>query len=228
MNRIAAVVKMHSRDKWSWFVLPWLILFLSFFVNFIIAFSINNDEGFTSGGLASIFIYLFVIGVVTIAQTFVFAVSLSIRRKDYFLGTAISIAIVSAVSTVILLLLGALEHGTAGWGFNLHFFHLAYLNDGTFMQQLWIYFSFFLHLFYCGFVISSLHRRYGRNGLYVFFIASFLVGAAGSYLLTYYRLWLDIFSWIGQYTIFQHSLWIFVLTVLYAGISYLLLRRATV
>ncbi|WP_028544361.1 hypothetical protein [Paenibacillus taiwanensis] len=227
MNRIAAVIKMHSRDKWSWYVLPWLILLLSFFVNFIIAYAIN-DEGFTSGGMGSIFIYLFVMGVICLGQTFVFAISLSIRRKDYFLGTAASIAIVSVISAVILLLLGTLEQGTGGWGFNLHFFHVAYLNDGTIFQQLWIYFSFLLHLFYCGFVISSLHRRYGRNGLYVFFIASFVIGAAGSYLLTYFSLWLDIFSWIGQYTVFQHSLWICALTVLYAGISYLLLRKATI
>jgi hypothetical protein len=66
MSRVVGVMKMHSRDKWAWFIVPWLVMLSSFIVNLIISAFIN-DPVYT-GGIASIYIYMFVAGIIILAQ----------------------------------------------------------------------------------------------------------------------------------------------------------------
>ncbi|MFK4996826.1 hypothetical protein ACI2OX_02705 [Bacillus sp. N9] len=48
---------------------------------------INSQKDFYTGGVTSIFIYIFVLGILVVIQTFPFALGMSIRRKDYFVAT---------------------------------------------------------------------------------------------------------------------------------------------
>ena len=88
MNRISSVLTLHSRDKWSWIYIPALILFSSFAVNLIVSYSSRVKKNFIQVESTSIFIYLFVAGIIVVAKTFPFAIGMSIRRIDYFIGTA--------------------------------------------------------------------------------------------------------------------------------------------
>ncbi|MCM3341966.1 hypothetical protein M3650_25905 [Paenibacillus sp. MER TA 81-3] len=229
MNRIASIIKMHYRDKWTWFIIPWSIMMFSFVVNLIVGVFLRSEEVHYTGGISSIFIYLFIAGMFTLSQTFPFAISLSARRKDYFLGTAAMVAMVSAVTAAALLLLGIVETQlTGGWGVRVQFFHLPYVNDGNMLQQLWIYFSVLLHLFFFGFVMASVHRRFRMTGLILLLAIMLVVPAVAVTVLTYYRWWGDLFGWLSGYTAFQHTLWMLPLTIVYALLSYLFLRKSTV
>ncbi|MBO0791930.1 MAG: hypothetical protein J2P36_13425 [Ktedonobacteraceae bacterium] len=165
----------------------------------------------------------------TLSDTLPFALGFSVRRIDYFLGTMIMVVAISAVSAMALLLLSVVEHDLAmGWGTALHFFDLPYVNDGSLIGQFWIYFSAMIHLYLLGFVISSLYYRFGRKGMYIFFIAVFLCFSLAGYLLTYFNQWGVIFGWLVQHSAFELALWAFPMTVGYALLSLLLLRKATV
>ncbi|WP_042375059.1 hypothetical protein, partial [Neobacillus jeddahensis] len=133
-----SVLKMHTRDKWIWLYIPFIILFSSFFVNYIVSFILTDTEVYT-GGASSIFIYLFVLGILVMAQTFPYALGMSVRRIDYFMGTSLMGLTSSFVMGIVLYILAQIEVYTAGWGSKLHFFHLPYLNDGTFLEQIIIY-----------------------------------------------------------------------------------------
>lgn len=227
MNHTVGMLKMHFKDKWIWLFMPWLILLSSFIVNVIIAFFI--DEPMYTGGLASIFIYMLIIGSVVLVQTFPFALGFSQRRTDYFIGTSFMAIIISAIFSLLLFLLSITEGNlTGGWGLELYFFHLPYLNDGTGFEQLWMYFVSILHMFYSGFIISSIFRRFGRNGLIIFAAVIFILISVCTLLITYNQWWGHIISWITDHTAFELALWTMPLTLLYALLSFWMLRRSTV
>lgn len=114
MSRALSVTKMHLRDKFSYAYLPWIILLCSFTVNLIIGFLIDEQKGYYSGGLMSIYIYMFVSGIVVVPMTFPFSQGLGIRRTDYFIGTSGVMATLSAVFSALLVLLAELEAATSG------------------------------------------------------------------------------------------------------------------
>ncbi|SFS67758.1 hypothetical protein [Paenibacillus sp. BC26] len=229
MNMVQNVVKMYARDKWGWFFLPWVILFSSFIVNLFIAAFLPVDDKIVTGGLMSIFIYMMVIGIVSLSQTFPFALGLSVRRRDFFLGSMLMISLLSAGIAIILCLLSYIEGSVIdGWGVSLYFFHLPYISDGNAFLQIVIFFSVMLNLYMIGFLCASVHRRFGRNGMYVFSIVAVLVLTVITYIVKYMGWWSDIFNFFGDHTAVQFALMLFPITICLSLVSYLLLRRATV
>lgn len=229
MNRITSVIKMHSRNKFTWFFFPWIILLSSFVINLFISFLIGGKTAIYTGGLASIYLYMLVVGIVTLRDSLPFALGFSVRRTDYFLGTVGMVAAVSAVTAILLLLLSLTESELIrGWGVELHFFHLPYVNDGPLIGQLWIYFVVMVHMYFLGFAIASVYQRFGRIGMYVFFIAAFLLVSVCTYAFTYFNWWGDIFRSLSQYSAFELASWMVLAIAAYALVSYELLRKATV
>jgi hypothetical protein len=226
MNPITNVVKMHLRSKFNWFILPWIILGSSFFVNYLISFFVDEME---TGGLASIYIFMFIAGIIVLSQTFPFALGFSVRRTDYFLGTALTFIVVSVVTSLGLVLLSVTESSWfINWGTNLHFFNLPYWSYGSVLGQMWISFVTLLQLFFLGFVIASIHRRFGQTGIYVFFLVFSIIFTILSIICTSNNWWGDIGNWVLDQSAFDYSLWMVPLIAGYGLISFLLLRRATV
>lgn len=228
MNAVRTVMKMHTRDPLIWFFLLWGLLIqflLSLIVVLIIQFFAGKGSAYT-GGFVSICLTMFVVGIVTLNDTFPFALGFSVRRTDYFLGTTVMAVAVSAGAAVLLLLFSLLEIVTGGWGVELHYFHLPYLNDGSLIEQLCISFVVLANMYFLGFVIGSIYQRFGRAGTLIFLLIVFLLMSIFSLVWTYVRWWGAFFHWFGQFTAFELALGLLPLTVLYLLASYLLLRRA--
>lgn len=226
MNRVASVVKMHSRDKWSWFFTPWLVMLSSFIVNLFI--SLLVDEPIRTGGIASIFIYMFVAGIVTLAQTFPFALGLSVSRKDYYLGTAAMIIITSIGSAAVLLLLALIENWTGAWGSGLYFFNVPYLSDGPLINQFTIPLVILLFMHFWGMMIAATHKRIGKNGMFIISAILLFIFTILGFLARQLNWYSTIFDWMGKQTAVDYSLWMLPFIVIFAGVTYLLLRRSTV
>jgi hypothetical protein len=226
MSRVTGIVKTHLTDRLSWLMLPWIILGSSFAVNVIIGSLI--DEEIKTGGLASIFIYMMVIGIVSVGQTYPFLISFGARRKDYFLGTSATIALVSVGTAIALLLAGYVERVTDYWGIGLHFFAVPYLTDGSLLSQFWIFFILMMNLFFCGFAIGAVYRKVGRNGLFGVFIVLGLALTIAFYLTTYFDKWASVLDWVVCISVLELANGLLVLTLVYVAASYGLLRKATV
>lgn len=229
MNRITGVVRMYARDKWGWFFLPWIIMGSSFAINLLIAGTLS-DEPLRTGGLASIYIYMMVAGIVGVSQSFPFAIGFTVRRKDFVLGTLSTMVGVSLLSSIVLQLLRAIENGSGGWGVDLHFFDISYLNEGGVVAQWWVMFSFMLHMFLLGFLIASVHRKFGRAGIWTTMIVVMFAVTLGSFLIGYFDRWDDIGRWLEDNppTAAGLASWLAPVTIVYGLVSYGLLRKATV
>jgi hypothetical protein len=226
---IQGVLKMYYRDKWAWFLTPNLILFSVFLLNFIISLLIPSDgEFYSGGGVSYIIVYMLVLGIIVVNQTFPYAIGMSIRRTDYFLGTVVMGVVTNIVYAILLVILSAIENATNSWGGQFHYFHFPYLNDGTLLEQFTIYIILFINLFFLGFLISSLARRFGGKGILIAAISSILISSAIVLLVTHYGAWIDIFQWFARHTAVEIAYWLILPTLLYICLPYFLLRRATV
>ncbi|WP_219837347.1 hypothetical protein [Paenibacillus sp. R14(2021)] len=230
MSTVKGIVKMHVRDKWTWFYVPWIILLSSFIINLFIAGVIPiDDEEIITGGLSSIFIYTIVNGIVSVHQTFPFALGLSVRRRDYFAGSMLMCVLSGACVSVVLTFLSYIEHRVIdGWGVRLYFFHLPYISDGSVLQQFIVCFSLMVFMYLLGFTVSCLFRRFGKTGLYTGAIIGLLLGTVLGYASNYYGWWGGIFDFFRGYSAFDIALFLFPLELLLVCFSYLLLRRCTV
>ncbi|MCH1624382.1 hypothetical protein [Fredinandcohnia quinoae] len=225
---IQPMLKMYSRDKWAWFLIPNLILFSVFLINFLISLLIPNEEKMYTGGVSYIFFYMLVMGIIVVTQSFPYAIGMSVRRTDYFLGTVVMGVVINVFFSILLIVLSIIENETNGWGGHIHFFHFPYLNDGTILEQLMTYMILLNSLFFLGFLISSIARRFGAKGLIIVAITSILISSVIALLLMYYEVWIDIFQWFARHTAVEIAYWLILPTLVYIGLSYLLLRRATV
>ncbi|MFY4777126.1 hypothetical protein [Metabacillus sp. RGM 3146] len=228
MNPISAVMKIHSRYRLTLFYLPWLTSIGSLAINIIIASFVRTHEGFYTGGMMTIFVFMFVAGIVIPSQTFPFSIDMSLRRRDFFAGTLAVMFLVSIVSAPLLSLFSFLEsHVTSGWGFNIHFFSLLNVfSDNTFWQ-IWIFLTLFAWNFMLGFVISSLYQRFGKNGMYIFFPLLGLLFTGLSFIFTYFQWWSPVFGFVAHQPNLL-ALAMILISAIFAFFSYLLLRRATI
>ena len=125
MNRITTVMKIHAKDKLTWFIAPWCFgLLPAFLVNLLIGWILRLEKGLYTGALSSIFIWMMVVGIVTLTKSFPFTLGMSIRRTDFFLGTLMMVTVVSLGISVVLLALSFVESDW-GWGVGLAFFQPA-------------------------------------------------------------------------------------------------------
>lgn len=226
MNRVQGVMKMHLRDRWIWFFTPFLVVLPSFLVNIIISYFV--EEPIYTGGILSLYIYMLIAGAISLIQSFPFALGLSVRRTDYFAGTGMVAGAVCALIAVLLLLLSYVEQLTGFWGVDLHFCGLPYLNDGGIAEQLWVYFSILINMFFLGFFVSSIYRRFGKKGLGVFFVLLLILMTVCSYVITFNQWWVTLFHWLAGHPASMLASWAVVLTVGYAILSYFMLRKSTV
>jgi hypothetical protein len=230
MKALHTVVKMYTRGNVTWFFLPWLILLIQFpvalIVMLIVEFFGGGKPPVYPGGLITICLSMFVWGIMNLADTFPFALGWGCRRADYVLGTTVIAVEVSAVAAILWLFCSRLEIVTAGWGIDLHYFYLPYFNDGSLIEQFWVYFVVLASMYVLGFAIGSIHQRFGRVGTVTFVLTVLLLTSLFALVWTYLRWWGALFRWFGQYTAFELTLGLLPFTVLSLLAAYLLLRRA--
>ena len=133
-----------------------------------------NGDSFYAGGLATIFIYVFV-GALVSVLLFPFALGFSIRRTDFFAGSVLMLVLYSIFTSIILLVLAEVERSTGSWGNRVSFFKLPYLNDGTLLEQFMIYFIVLISFAFIGIGIGVFYLRHRGMKTFVMFAAYFIL-----------------------------------------------------
>ncbi|MDG0811572.1 hypothetical protein [Cohnella rhizosphaerae] len=226
-GRMKAVASTILKDRFSWFLLPWIISGSSFVVNLITAYFANGE--ITTGGVASLYIYMFAAGIMSVSNTLPFLLGFSVRRSDYFWGTGGVIGLVGVICAAGLSLLSYVEsEWLDGWGVGLYFFHLPYVSEGSVAVQFLVYFLLIVFLFYLGFLIACVAKRFGKNGMFILAIAVLAIGTVWSYVMTQQGWWIDLGQWLADRTMLEIAGGTAPLTLLYMALSYALLRRTSV
>lgn len=228
MNRTLNVIRMQSKDLFSWLYLPWIIVGGNFLINLLTTSAVHNEDTTVStGGMASIFIYFMIIGLIMLHQTFPFALGLSVRRSDYFWGTAAVAGAAGLVSALIIVIMSAIEGQIGGWFGSFYFFRLYFISDYGILSELWFYFSLIMHLFFSGFLISCLYRKMGGTKATVILGMLFIVFTVFSLMATYNGWWADILKAVADLGAIRIISLFSLVTVVYIGFSFTLLRKTT-
>ncbi|SDS78032.1 hypothetical protein SAMN05444162_2264 [Paenibacillaceae bacterium GAS479] len=228
MNRgLKSVIMMYRRDLFNWVYLPWLILLSSFVVNTIIAASMQDR--FTTGGLMSIFVYVYIAGLIGVNQTFSFALSLCISRRDYFTGSSLVIVTLSLFHAALLTVVTEIEQAVGSW-MGMNFFVIPNLSDGPIWQTFYVFFASMLLLFFIGFASGSLSRRFGKKGNFLLYGGSFVIGGALITIGSLRGWWRPMFQWFVdlQPTLVGIMGVLLVLAAVLSLLSWLMLRRSAV
>jgi hypothetical protein len=236
--RIWAVVKLNLANPWTAILLPWIILGIIFVVNYaiwlIIARATSGEDrvdaidGFSySGASMYIFVYMLVVAVQTFNLTFPFALGYGVTRRDFYLGSALTFVLLSAMYSIGLTILSVIEEATNGWGLNGSMFTAVYYGDGPWYERLWIFFVAFLFFFFVGAIAASIYVRWKSNGIIGFFLGLgvLIVGLAG--LFTFTETWHLVGGFFASWGFLGSYTWSLVLTALAGIAGFFILRRAT-
>ena len=224
------VARYHLVVPWVILLMPWAILACSFIVNLVIfsrvpvAEAPHND----TGGVASIYVFFFVIGVSIVGRSLPFGLALGVSRRSYYTGTALLGVAMAVADGLALTALQAIERATDGWGVRMHFFQVPYFLAGPWYLTLLTSFVALALLFVYGMWFGIVYRRWNLPGVVAFTVSQVAVVLAAVLLVA----WADAWSGVGH---FFTGLTAVGLTGLLAGLAALLLagghatiRRATV
>jgi hypothetical protein len=236
-DRIWRVVRLHFANPWPVIITPWLIIAIIFVVSLSIWWliavaagpeaSADAAEGFQySGSSFWVFVYMLVVAVMAMNQTFALALGFSSTRRDYYLGTALTFVILSAIYTSAIVVLGVIEKATNGWGLGGSMFASMFFGEGP-LQQAFCIFVAFLFFFFVGAATGAIYVRWKSLGIIGFFavLALILIGAAALFTLT--NNWGLVGQFFASAGFVGSYAWSLVLTAIAGLAGFVLLRRAT-
>lgn len=164
-NKISAVLRIHLKDKATLLYVP-IAIFLG---NLLISslFNLFRDQPTMKNSIVTIYVFMFVMGILILGRTFYFAVGLSTRRRDYMIATMMMLIGLSAILSLFFSLLSLLENY---FSFNLGVMinEYSYLNKYPLWEKFYFNFCVFLHMFLLGMLINCLIRVFGKHLIWVF------------------------------------------------------------
>jgi len=237
LTRITRVVKLHFANPRILVGLPWMIIGIIFVANLAVWWMIATVssptgsaqamEGFRySGSAGFIFVYMLIVAIQSMNQTFSFALGLSATRRDYYFGSALTFVGVAAMYTVGFVVFGALERATNGWGLGGSMFTQIWLGN-TWYEQAFCTFVALLFFLFVGAVSGAIFVRYRAFGVTLFWCVVALALVAVAVLLTVTRSWDAFGSFFANAGFIGSFAWSLVLTAIAAVAGYFVLRRAT-
>ncbi len=186
------VARYHLIQRVIYVVMPWAILAFSFAVNLVVA---AETPGNHTGGLASIYTYIFLCGLLSTSRSLPFGLALGVSRRCYYLGTAGLAVVLAAVYGLALTVLQAIERATGGWGVALHFFRVTYILAGPWYLTWLTSFVGLALLFVYGMWFGIVYRRWNVTGLVAFIAGQITALLAATLIAT----WTDAWPGIGHF-----------------------------
>ncbi|GAB2462376.1 hypothetical protein HD599_000919 [Conyzicola lurida] len=238
-HRILSVLRLYYVSPTSTVVVPLLIMAFIFLVNYavwvIIFANVTDpaDRADTRAGLewsgASfyIYVYMMVVAVQSMNLTFPYAQSLSVTRRDFYLGASAAFVSLSVGYGALLTALASIEDATDGWGLGGRMFTSVYFGGGEWYVRFATYTTLLLFFFFVGAAVATVYVRWRPNGILIFFAAlTVLIVGAGA-LITVTSSWPAVGDWFVSNGANGVIAWTLVPTVLSALVGYLVLRKAT-
>ena len=231
MTSMVKVARLHLVDRFGDTWLVWGVLALAFVINLAIyaVIPLTQPEGNFTGALASIYLFMIIIGVQAATRFLPFALTLGVSRRTYYLGTVLLIVALCALNAAILTALWALEGATTdGWGLQLHFFRVPWILDGPWYQVLVTNGVLLALVFLIGLWTGLIYRRFGLIGTLAFFGLWTVLGVGAVLLVTWRQWWPAVGSFLSDLDVLAVSGMLALTAAAVAGGGYLTIRRITV
>jgi len=230
MNRVLAAARLHLIHPLVGLGVPWLVVGISFAINWLIwdfADMQNQvDDGGFTGGVLSLYITVAIVFVQAVTQMLPFAMAMSLSRRTFYLGTALTGVVQAVLYGVALALLVAIEGASNGWGVGLHFWAPAGLDVDNFALQVLVSGAPMLAFIACGAGIGVVHKRWGTAGTWGLIISSLVVFGGFAVVVTALGAWLQVGQWFADRSVVTLTVGLpAALTVVLAGLTWTSLRR---
>ncbi|MGA7418274.1 MAG: hypothetical protein WB765_20440 [Acidimicrobiales bacterium] len=194
MTTLLNVPRYHLVQRFNYVELPWAILAFVFLIDVVILAltPAGHDPNRYVGGLGSIFVFVFILGLQSVARSLPFGLALGASRRSYYLGTGLLAVSLAAVYGLAIVVLQAVERATGGWGMNMGFFRVPYILQGSWYLTWLTSFVVFTLLFAYGMWFGLVYRRWSLPGLVGFLAGQVTVLVAGALAATWTHAWHDI------------------------------------
>lgn len=188
-SRVVRVMRLHLVNRMTYLGIPWIITGFALFVSIVVAFLIAAASSGTdleaafrgmtySWAVASPLWYLAVVGIQSVGTTFPFALGLSITRREFALGTALTFVVISAFNATAWTLLTEVERVTDGFGTGFHHFTAMWFGALA-AGGVWLsWFALQLAIFAIGAGFAAVWLRWRAFGVVAVWAAIVLVGLA--------------------------------------------------
>ncbi len=236
-RRIINVMRLHVVNKGQIVVVPWMIMGFIFLVTLALGLIFRSvmtpqdladsaDGMQYSGALGYFLVYMLVIAVMSISQTFPFAQSYSVTRRDFYFGTVATFVGLSLAYSLAVTFLGWVEDVTHGWGLNVTLFSPSYLSPNL-GERFYVSVVLFLFFFMVGMATASVYVRWKVNGMLVFFASLALIIVGLVALVTITAQWPAVGAWFVTMGFVGVVTWTLLPTALAVIAGYFLLKGAT-
>jgi hypothetical protein len=227
-STLVKVARFHLVDT-SYTALPWSVLAFVFAVWLLLAASAGGyHTQIPTAALAAIYIFFFVVGMLSIFRSLPFALALGVGRRSFYAGTALLAVSLGAVYGLALAMLQVIERASGGWGVGLHFFRVAYILAGPWYLT-WLTSSVGLVLmFIYGMWFGLVYRRWNLLGLLAFIAAQVIVPVAGVAIASHAHAWPAIGRFFTTLSAAGLTGLLAGLTVILLAGGYATMRRVTV
>jgi len=200
MNRVLQATRLHTVVWVQNVTWPWLIMGTSFVINLLVFLAIGDTgpNGNITGGLVSLYSVAAIVAALSITQTFPFALGMGVTRRTFFLATALVNVVQAVAYAIVLYGLNLLEGATNGFGIDLRFFRVPFIDVHNGFLQILVYavpmLFFNFVCIYAGVVVA----RFGSNGFFAGGAVVLLVLGGLAALVTWRGWWPDIWHWLSH------------------------------
>jgi hypothetical protein len=230
MTTYINVVRYHLVERFNYLILPWAILVFVFGVD--LAILALTPAGHSAhryvGGLASLFVLGFALGIISVTRSLPFGLALGLSRRTYYLGTALLAVVFAAVAGLVATTGQAIERASGGWGLDMGFFRVPYILNGAWYLTWLTSFVALTLLFSYGIWFGLAFRRWGLAGLVAFLAAQISVLLIGALAATWTHGWHEIGHFFTTLSASGLTGLLAALTVLLLAGGFGTMRRLTV
>jgi len=224
-GRVLKVVRMQLMNRMTFVWVPLLILGATFVMSILIWSMIPSAGPKYSGAGQALMWYLVALGVQSLTLTFPFSQAMSVTRREFFLGTAATAALSSALLAALFTAGGAVELATHGWGLNGRMFYVDWMWAAGPAGAALAVFALAMLMFSGGFWGATAYKRFGAIGLTAILsgIGLLLIGAL--WLIGRLDAWAVVFGGLARLGIVTVSLGVIAVVIVLAVTAFAMLRR---
>ncbi len=185
------VARFHLVDRFSFTAMPWVVLTIDFIVWLAIADAAGGGGSvqIPTGAVVAIYVFFFVVGILSIGRSMPFAFALGVSRRSYYAGTVLLAVNLAAVYGLGLAVLQVIEQANGGWGVGLHFFRVAYILPGPWYLTWITSFVLLALMFVCGMWVGLIYRRWGLLSLVAVTVLLVTALVVGVVVITHAQAW---------------------------------------
>lgn len=231
MTRLVPALRLHFVAWPAALAWPWAILALAFAVNLGIFGAIGDTPGGsgTTGALTSVYICTAILYITSMTQMFSLALGMSLTRKAFYSATTVMALAQALGSGIVIYLLEVIEDATGGWGVNMTFFGVPFMQVDNPILQILVYAGPFLLLSTGGMLAGTIFKRWGQNGVWIMVTATTVIGGGAAIIMTWQHWWVAFGQWFAD----QSAAALFVgycggLAIVLGAVGYGLVRKVSV